>query len=119
MTSAPAQRLHFHVDARELLLEAAVACPFLPDLSMIGLAVTSTGGHHLILSLANLDRFYFGPDSATVARRSQILIAALQQGTRALDGPRAYLVDVWVSAAWEATLDELTDAIAGDDLADL
>lgn len=119
MTGLVAQRRHFHVAARELLLKPAVSCPFLPDLSMVGLAVTPTGQHHLILSLADRDRFYLGPDSATIARRTQILIAAMQQGTRALDGPRASLVDVWVAAAWEATLDELTDAIAAGDLAQL
>ena len=109
---------HFHVEARELLFEQPEPFPLLPALQLLGVATTPAGQSHLILTLGE-DRSYFGPDSATVARRTAILIAGLRLGPAALDDARAYLIDVWVSAAWEATLDALTDLISAGDLAHL
>ena len=112
-------RRHFHVEAREFLFERPSSFPLLPALQLLGVAMTPTGQGHLILTLDDEERSYFGPDSDTVARRTAILIAALKRGPAALDDDRAYLVDVWVSAAWEATLDALTDLISAGDLAHL
>lgn len=55
-------------------------------------------------------RFYVGPDTATVQRRTQILAAGLHQAGLGLD--HAQLAGAWVREAWEAALDELVDAIA-------
>ena len=109
---------HFHVEAQEMLFERPECFPLLPALQLLGVAMTPAGQGHLILTLGE-DRSYFGPDSATVARRTAILIAALKQGPVALDDPRAYLIDAWVSTAWEATLDALTNLISAGDLAHL
>lgn len=108
------QRHHFHVPAREMLLEHPERCLFLPNLTLDGVAVTEAGHHHLILTLGDLDRIYFGPDSLTVSRRAEILISALQRGAAQIDHAQADLVRVWILLAWEAALDELTEALAGD-----
>ncbi len=112
-------RGHFHVTARELRLEEPERCPFLPALTMDGLAVTPEGQHHLILTLRATDRMYFGPDERTVTRRTQILTMALQRGEAALDRYHADLVGEWVATVWEAAIDELVDAMIGTDLAKL
>ena len=112
-------RRHFHVDAVEMLLEDPQPCLFLPDLQLVGLAVTPAGQHHLILTLGTEDRIYFGPDDVTVARRAEILAAALRLGVRALEPFHAAAVANWVSLAWEAALDELAGALAAPALARL
>lgn len=104
---------HFHVPARELALNPAQPCPFLPALVLEGLAVTPNEQHHLILSMGQ-DRFYFGPTDQAVARRSRLLAAALCQGAAQLDPDHADLVGWWVMAAWGATLDELVDTLTGN-----
>lgn len=105
-------RRHFHVPARELALDPQ-PCPFLPALVLEGLAVTPDEQHHLILRLGQ-DRFYVGPTDQDVARRVRLLAQALCQGTAHLDTAHADLVGWWVTAAWEATLDEIVDAITGN-----
>lgn len=115
MKPAGPQRRHFHVAARELLLDQPDRCPFLPALTLDGLAVTSGGQHYLVLTLG-LDRVYVGPDDQTVRRRAQVLSLALHQGVAALDPTRADLVGWWITAAWEAAVDNLVEAIAAGDL---
>lgn len=104
---------HFHVHAREMLLEEPTRCPFLPGLAMVGLAVTADEQHHLILEIGDqelADRFYAGPTQHDVKRRARTLSRALQQRPE-LDEFHAGLVEDWVLLAWEAALDELVEAI--------
>lgn len=106
---------HFHLPARELLLEEPVACHYLPGLALAGVAVTAAEQHHLILELGGLeqvDRFYLGPTQDDVERRAQILAAALQAGPQ-LDELHAGLVQDWILLAWEATLDALVERLTG------
>lgn len=111
MTAAPAPGRHFHVAADELLLDDPVRCDFLPTLTLDGIAVTHTGQHHMVLTLAGLARFYIGPDDTTVTHRAQILTAAL---SKHLDPAHAALVGQWIQWAWEALLDELVDRLTSD-----
>lgn len=106
---------YFHRPGRELLLEESVACPYLPGLALVGVAVTVAEQHHLIFELGALgqvDRFYIGPTQEDVARRAQILASALQAGPR-LDELHAGLVQDWILLAWEATLDALVEHLTG------
>lgn len=103
---------HFHVAARELLMDQSERCPFYPPLVLEGLAVTQAGQHHLILGTPAA-RFYAGPDTRTVARRAQLLSAALHQGRPGLSHDLAAAVAAWVELCWEGVVDELVDAIAG------
>lgn len=102
---------HFHVPAREILDDEPTTCPYLPHLTLDGLAVTPTGQHHLVMTLCDTARFYVGPDTATVHRRAHILTTAL---SRRLEPFHAHLVHQWILAAWEATLDELVDSLTTD-----
>lgn len=110
-------RHHFHVPARELTLDQdPVPCPVLPALTFEGLAVTEQGQHHLILTLGGLDRFYLGPDDATVSRRTGLLGRALHDGIAGLDTEHVLLVQDWVQLVWESALDELVTAfVSGED----
>lgn len=106
---------HFHLPARELLLEEPVACHYLPGLVLVGVAVTAEEQHHLIFELGGLeqvDRFYVRPTQDDVERRAQILATALQAGPQ-LDGFHAGLVQDWVLLAWEATLDAFVERLTG------
>lgn len=111
-TTRPVRR-HFHVPAQEMLLEQAERCLFLPGLTLDGLAVTARGDHHLILTLADTDRIYLGPDDTTVSQRAQILADALHHGRAAIAPDHAALIRDWIQLAWEAMLDEVVDAISG------
>lgn len=111
MTAAPAPGRHFHVAADELLLDDPVRCDFLPTLTLDGIAVTHTGQHHMVLTLAGIARFYIGPDDTTVTCRAQIFTAAL---SKHLDPAHAALVGQWIQWAWEALLDELVDRLTSD-----
>lgn len=104
------QRRHFHVDAREMLLDVPEKCPVAPGITFDGLAVTPEGQHHLIVT-ARGQRAYVGPDVATVTRRAEILTQALSHGPAALDTDHATWVGWWVREMWEAVTDELTNAI--------
>lgn len=71
-----ARTRHFHVPAQELLFETPERCPYMPGLAMVGVAVTETEQHHVILEMgpdAAADRFYLGPTQDHVERRSQRL----------------------------------------------
>lgn len=102
---------HFYVAARELILDVPQACPFYPPLAFVGLAITPDGEHHLILT-TGASRFYAGPDTATVRRRSQILSAALRGGRPQLDPSLVAGAAAWIELCWESVIDELVDAIA-------
>lgn len=106
---------HFQVDARELLLDQPERCPFYMPLALEGIAVTPTGQHHLVLNTPAA-RFYAGPDTATVARRAQLLGAALRRGRAGLSVDLAAAASAWVELCWESVVDELVDAIAQRDL---
>jgi len=108
MTTTPSRDRHFHVPAVEMLLEDPVRCIFLPTLTLDGIAVTDAGQHHLVLTLAGIARFYIGPDDTTVARRAQILTAAL---SRHLKADHADLIGQWIQWSWDSLLDELVDRI--------
>ncbi len=100
-------RRHFHVPARELLLEAPEPCPVYPGLALVGLAVTPAGQHHLICTIGVRHRFYLGPDEHTVTRRAGILTAALQAAPNPVGAQTARAAGLWLTTAWDALLDEL------------
>lgn len=105
---------HFHVAAREMLLEEHSSCPDLPDLALVGLAITDGGQHHVIiewLSKETIVRAYFGPTQRDAYTRSRLLADGLRQGRAGVSSLHAALVQNWVCATWEATIDELVDAM--------
>lgn len=106
MTADPGR--HFHVAATELLMPDPMHCPFLPTLTLDGVAVTPSGQHHLILSLHGRARMYIGPDDTTVRRRADTMAAAL---TPHLGTFHADLIGEWVRWAWDALLDELVEQL--------
>lgn len=110
---------HFMVQARELLLDEQVTCPYHPLLTLEGVAVTPDGQHHLIGHAAG-QRAYLGPTQAIVERRAQIIAAALARPDLAEpDSGRtelAWLIQYWLVQCWEALLDELVDALTTGDL---
>lgn len=102
---------HFHVTARELLLDLPERCPFYPHLCLQGIAVTPHGHHYLILDTPAA-RAYAGPDSATVERRAMILASALRDGEAGLASDLADATAAWIQLCWDSTLDELVDAFS-------
>jgi len=113
VTGVPGTR--FAVPARELLLDEPSPCPFHPALALLGVAIDAAGGHHLVLDCAGV-RFYAGPDTCSVTRRSEILAAALRDGRTALSSRAAIGAAAWVRCAHEVLVDELVDAISGSAL---
>lgn len=104
---------HFHVPARELLLQIPRRCPYLPGLAMVGIAITGSEQHHVILELGSesaADRFYLGPTQEQVKQRARILARALQQ-LPGIDVFHASLVQSWVRDTWECLVDELVDQL--------
>ncbi|MEN3124037.1 hypothetical protein [Janibacter sp. LM] len=114
MKNSEAVRRHFHVPAREMLLEDPQRCPWLPGLTMVGVAVTDDEQHHVILELGtrSVDRFYLGPTQDDVTRRAQVLAHALRQWPR-MSTPHASLIQDWVLMTWDSLLDELVAALTG------
>lgn len=110
VTEAPETR--FAVPARELLLDEPSPCPFHPALALLGVAIDPAGGHHLVLDCAGV-RFYTGPDTRSVARRSEILAAALRDGRTGLSSRAAIGAAAWMRCAHEVLVDELVDVISG------
>lgn len=104
---------HFHVTAREMLLELPHRCPYLPGLALLGVAVTATEQHHIVLELGSstsADRFYLGPTQEQVQQRARILGAALQE-LPDVDAFHASLVQEWVLLTWESLLDEIVEQV--------
>lgn len=104
---------HFHVPACELLLEIPRRCPYLPGLAMVGIAITESEQHHVILELGSAsaaDRFYLGPTQEQARQRARILARALQQ-LPGIDVFHASLVQSWVRDTWECLVDELVDQL--------
>lgn len=113
MRSRSIRSHHFHVPARELLLQTPQRCPYLPGLVMVGIAVTHDEQHHVILEFggaAAADRFYLGPTQEQVKQRARILARALQQ-LPGIDVFHASLVQSWVRDTWECLVDELVDQL--------
>lgn len=107
---------HFHVPAREMLLPARQVCPVYPALGLEGVAVTPAGQHHLVLTLLPSVRSYLGPDLVRVQRQTALLVAGLVAGSLRARPDVARAAGEWVLLAWEAMLDELVDAFAGEAL---
>lgn len=115
---------HFHVPAREMLLDTPTPCPFLPTLQLLGLAATSDGQHHLIVRLTGApdtgaQRVYLGPTSEDVQRRAAIITLALANHRNPDATIIAEPVGMWLIATWEATITEVAKAIMGDSLTGL
>lgn len=113
MRSRSIRSRHFHVPARELLLQPPQRCPYLPGLVMVGLAVTTREQHHIILELGNstaADRIYLGPTREQVRQRAQILAQALQQ-LPGIDSFHADLVRDWTTQTWDSLVDELVEQL--------
>lgn len=106
---------HFHVPARELLFDVPELCPYMPGLAMVGVAVTETEQHRIILDemgpATSVDRFYLGPTQDHVGRRSRILAQALR--STGLDDFHVSLIQQWVCTTWESLIDALVEGITG------
>lgn len=113
---------HFGVSVpfQMVCFDEPMVCPYLPGLQLDAVAVTAGGQYHLVAALGRKDRFWLGPDRATVQRRAMILLVGLQVGSGGrIDSFHGDLVRGWLMDSWDAVIEEVAAHIAGPALAAL
>ena len=93
---------YFRVSASEMLFDTPETCPAFDGLVWHGVAATTSGDHHLIISMQHnrhSARAYLGPDPEIIARRGLIIIAALRTHDALTLAEEASIL-VWLADCW-------------------